>query len=104
MLTHVLLQINQINKTYWECTKKKMKKKHDLWKIIFFFTQSAIMRRSVITLGLIFTTIVLNQAQGSKKKKSKKFQCEKMSTSGDITKNVGPGSLGLKYTFDDELV
>ena len=31
---------------------------------VFSSTQRTIMRRSVITIGLIFTKVVLNQAQG----------------------------------------
>ena len=48
----------------------KKDKKHDLcvisMEIKFFVTQRAITRRSVITLGPIFTKMVLNRAQGSK--------------------------------------
>ena len=40
-----------------------------------------------ITLGLIFTKMVLNRAQGLKEKVMK-FQREKITTSWDITKNV----------------
>ena len=56
----------------------------------FLLTHRAITQRSVISLSPIFTKMVLNRAQGLKEK-VKKFQCEKMSTGGDITKNVGGG-------------
>ena len=77
----------------------KKDKKHNLCVISmeikflrdFALTQRAITRRSVLTLGPIFTKMVLNWAQGLKKK-VKKFQCEKISTSGDITKNVEGGA------------
>ena len=51
----------------------KKDKKHDLCVIsmenkVFRCTQRAISQHSVITLGLIFTKMVLKRAQGSKKK------------------------------------
>ena len=65
-----LLQIIQINKIKHTGSAqkrlKKKKKKHDLSS--FSLTQRAITRRSVITLGPIFTKMVLNQVQGSKEK------------------------------------
>ena len=55
----------------------------------FSLTQRAITQRSVITLGPIFTKkngLKLNARL--EKKKSRSFSAKKMSTSGDITKNV----------------
>ena len=66
----------------------KKGKKHDLCvismeKSSFSLTQRAIKQRSVITLGPIFTKMILNWAQGSKKK-VKKFQFEKKSQPAEI--------------------
>ena len=57
---------------------------------IFRCTQRAITQSRVITLGPIFIKMVLNKAQGLKKK-IKKFQREKITTGRDITKNVEGG-------------
>ena len=59
-------------------------------KSVFRCTQRAITQRRVITLGPIFIKMVLNRAQGFKKK-VKKFQREKITTGRDITKNVEGG-------------
>ena len=55
-------------------------------KSSFSLTQRA------VTLGPIFTKMVLNRLQGSKEK-SQEVSVQKMSTSGDITKNVGGGPI-----------
>ena len=72
-LQRFLLQINQINKIkHSGSAQKRLKKTRFLCnfnvKSIFSLTQRAITRRSVITLGPIFTKMVLNRAQGSKEK------------------------------------
>ena len=71
-----LLQINQINKiTHSGSVSRKTKKteNHDLCVIsmenqFFRCTQRAITQHRVITLGPIFIKMVLNRAQGLKKK------------------------------------
>ena len=74
----------------------KIDTKHDLCVIsienqVFRCNQRAITRHTVITLVPVFTKLVLNQGQGSNKKKVKKFQCEQISTSRYVTKNVRGG-------------
>ena len=67
-----LLQINQINKIKHSGSAQKRQKTRFMCNFngnpSFSLTQRAITRRSVITLGPIFTKMVLNRAQGSKKK------------------------------------
>ena len=68
-----LLQINQINKIKHSGSVFWKTKKHDLCVIsmenqFFRCTQRAITQRCVITLGPIFIKMVLNWAQGLKKK------------------------------------
>ena len=56
----------------------------------FRCTQRAITQRRVITLGPIFIKMVLNRAQGLKKK-SQEVSTRKITTGRDITKNVEGG-------------
>ena len=71
-----LLQINQINRIkHSESVSWKQKTRFVCnfhWKIsfwsVFRWTQRSITQRRVITLGLIFVKMVLNRAQGLKKK------------------------------------
>ena len=67
-----LLQINQINKIKHSGSAQKRQKTRFMCnfngKSSFSLTQRAITQRSVITLGPIFTKMVLNRAQGSKEK------------------------------------
>ena len=72
-----LLQINKIHmikhsgSVSWKREKKKRKKVLCVISMenqFFRCTQRAITQRRVITLGLIFIKMVLNQAQGLKKK------------------------------------
>ena len=67
-----LLQINQMSETKHSGSTQK-RQKHDFicnfnGKSSFSLTQLAITWRGVITLGPIFTKMVLNRAQGSKEK------------------------------------
>ena len=76
--------------------------KISFWSV-FRWTQRSITQRHAITLGPIFKKMVLNRAQGLKKKVMK-FQREKITTGSDIPKNVEggrippPALLGLKRT------
>ena len=70
-----LLQINQINKIKHSEVYPERQKRQKTWfvcnfngKSVFRCTQRAITQRCVITLGLIFIKMVLNRAQGLKKK------------------------------------
>ncbi len=106
-----VLQINQINKIkhtgrlVHKKTKTRLMRNFNR-KSSFSLTQLTITRRSVITLHPILTQMVLNRAQGSKKKKVKKFHREKMSTGGDVTKNVwgledsAPGTFRVNINFE----
>ena len=60
--------------------------------------QLKITQRRVITLGPIFFKMVLNWAQGLKKKVMK-FQREKITTGWDITKNVEGGADSTPGSF-----
>ena len=103
----ILLQINQINKikhsgsVSWKTKKKK--KKHDLCVIsmenqFFRCTQRAITQRRVITLGPIFIKMVLNQAQGLKKK-VKRFQREKKNNRQRYNKKMSKGGADSPRLF-----
>ena len=117
-----LLRINWINKIKQSGsvslktnkTKKKKKKKKNRFvcnfkgKSVFRCTQRAITPRCVITLGPIFIKMILNWAQGLKKK-VKKFRREKHKNQQIYNKKCrrggadpAPGSFRVKYTIRDK--
>ena len=112
-----LLQINQINKiNIVEVHPERQKRQKTRFvcnfngKSVFRCTQRAITHCRVITLGLIFIKMLLNRAQGLKKK-SQKVSARKNNNRQRYNKNVEggerilpPALLGLSVLFHKPLI